>query len=470
MESLCKYNKMNKYVWIALGAITAVYFATMYYQDNITIMQSELDTLAAVSSKGPIAFITDIGQPYGYFIQWIWCLWVLPVYFLNIHCGIDISGVGAYIWYKAFMLICMLICAYIIYRIIFTITENEKKGLMAVFLFCSSLVTVLCVVVVAQAEICYLVFVMLGVYFYIQNNEKGFILCFLISIPLKFLPVFVFIPLVLYHSKSFRKIFAELMVGCSGIVLDKIMGLFRVNTGAVNEFRDHYFQDVIGHIDDSSMLNLNGLVSRSSLFTIVFLIFCVWCFCRNQDEDRTQNKYNICAVWISFTSFLMVSILLNITIYWIVITIPFLVLIIALDDKNIRVNFVLTVLFELGMVYMHNGECSWVFGGNKVFDYLLLSKSSTFAKMKVNEKCLDVTSYLTSIGLYSSTLVRIVCGITVGAAVVLIYVNYPFHKNIIKTDPEGIDFVVMMRRMSIMRLLILVLWFMLAFAAVYTIL
>ena len=90
--------------------------------------------------------------------------------------------------------------------------------------------------------------------------------------------------------------------------------------------------------------------------------------------------------------------------------------------------------------------------------------------MKVNEKCLDVTSYLTSIGLYSSTLVRIVCGITVGAAIVLIYVNYPFHKIIIKTDPEGIDSVVMMRRMSIMRLLILVLWFMLAFAAVYTIL
>ena len=216
---------------VFLFIISIVYLITTYYKDNYEIFYNAYVNLDNLFWGKSIEAFGNKSLPYRVLHQWISEIWTLPSYIL---CRLaDSLGIKS---------------------------ENKQ---WSVLLFASNILVVLPVFHIAQTDVIYLYFMLKGTEAYIKDDTKGFVRWYAIANSIKFIPIFVFIPLVLLKEKRILACARYIVLGCILIpiqqiwyrIVDIINGMFFLtsNTGVASLIENANEQ---AHASDSFIVKL----------------------------------------------------------------------------------------------------------------------------------------------------------------------------------------------------------------------
>ncbi len=218
-----------------------------------------------------------------------------------------------------------------------------KRSYFGAFLFLSSMYTVFITTVQSQLEIVILFLMLLGIYYYIKDDMKKFVLFFALSVPLKMVSIFVFIPLLLLKQKNILKIILSVLVSVSLLAVGKIVyassAAYAMLSGTNSKFS-------LGGL--SYMLIQIG-TRRLSVFAFAFICLCILCFAKKL-ENKAESIYLTSYVSLLATGAL--TILFPCSSYWLALIVPFMVMVTMANKKSLCVNMMLDVGISVGwMVY-----------------------------------------------------------------------------------------------------------------------
>lgn len=358
---------------ILLLIISAFVFFTMYYYDNQTTFVAILENMhRIVSGQWYYLFNGWSAIPYGLLLQGICGIWALPVFILSEIGLISATSVGARLWYKIFVLIFLLLDTQQLGAIAKKLgTFSEKKILWLKLYFLSSLLVVLPAVHIAQMDAVYLFFIFLGINYYLSDEHWKFLLCFMVAIPGKYFPLFIFIPLILLKEKRYLFIIRDLVVGCALIVFDRGMNSigYRIENylGVDKSLEISNNDTMYACLDRILSSEITAFRVPMSLTVVCFGILCIWCFLRDYKE---KNNF---AVFVSFIGFSILFALGDSTPYWIIVWVPFELLLIFQNSKYYNILFPLEVIFSVAYVYIFIFQTKWILGAENTFSFLLCS-------------------------------------------------------------------------------------------------
>ncbi len=467
--------KPSKLHWIFLGVIISVIYATTYYEDNVGIMASAATLCESVWKNGPAGLIMGANLPYGLFLQWICAIWALPAFIIHTATGLEYDTMPMQFYFKILELLFLFLAFRALVRIISEVRKDESKNEWAGYYFLSSLMVILPVVYIAQVDIIYIWLMLEGICYYLRDDRKKFLLCFFLAIPMKYFPVVFFIPLVLLHEKKIMNIVKELFIGCSGVILDKLLSVFRQNSEQAQQFRQTIVNSTAGIAADGTAEVTSGTVTsvilnRANVFCVIFVLICIWAVLQNEEKDSRQFKANM--VWMTLAAAFDIFLLLPITPYWIVMLSPFLIIGIFSFEKFGWIDYAFEFIITICYIYIYTIDMPWVFGSCHIFDKMPLSLVPVLAQRKTNMRIsgpaeINIVEIMTPHGLTSFT--GIAAAIIVGCAAALLMLNYPYAKireNLLKKDMTPKQ----LRITADLRVAMLYIWYAVIFMAAYRIL
>lgn len=360
---------------ISIFMISIFIFLTMYYYDNQLTFVYIIENMHRITN-GEWYYIFNgwTAIPYGLILQAVCAVWSLPIFILSEFGVISTTCVGARLWYKLFVLIFLLLDTWQIGLIADKMgIESKSKCTWIRLYFISSILVILPALHIAQMDAVYLFPVLVGIYFYLNNDYRKFLLCFAIAIPIKFIPLFIFVPLVLMKEKRYLFIARDLGIGCIGIVADRIINSigYRIeNYLGVTPGTD--IPDVGGSVMQGSLGNLLGSGIQAfnvdlSIALLLFVLLCIWCY---SQKSAIRSEMTIFACTLGLLSLFVFG---TITTYWILLIVPFLLLLIFKDDQHYHILLPLELLFACGFMYIAIYRTKWIFGSEDTFNFLLFS-------------------------------------------------------------------------------------------------
>lgn len=420
-----KFRTINLKSIVLVPALSFI-FLTMYYWDNQTIFLSVLRVVSNVFDGKWQSLFNGWSLPYGILIQLGAAIWSLPVYVLSKLGALEFTSAVARLWYKLFVLIFLLADTHLLGNIARKTGINNERTTWLKLYFLSSLIVVLPAVHVAQLEAVYLFFILLGIYYYMEGNYIKFLICFAVANPAKYMSLFVFIPLVLLKEKRYLFIIRDLLVGSLGILFDKAIksvGYRIANTTEQNlvESASETLQAADNFVDNSITKLLSSNFSVFSLpVSLVFLgffILCIWCYTRkNEKENNLINN----AVYVSFLGFLLLFAFGAVTPYWIILLVPFeLLLIFKGTDEMDRLLIPLEIAIAVAFIYTSLQSTSWIYGSEESFSMLLFSLVPGYTEGSHGY----VHDFLTQHGIDGFS--TVMCALMVAASASIAYFSYP---------------------------------------------
>lgn len=439
-------EKPSKALIILTAVVLFVYFVTTYYVDNPTIFLSAVWRNKGITQYSLFYVFMTPELPYGLLHQWICQIWVLPINIANTLFGVAIDGLGAFLWYKTFTVVCFLLVLKELDQLAKECGIEQNKVQWMNLLFTTSLLVAMPVFHIAQTDMLYIFFMLIAVRAYLQKQHWKFLLLFAIAIPMKYLPIFAFIPLVLMAEKRFFYIARDLFVGVSGVIIEKVVCFLADKYVKIETIKNNVENSVGNIVADtvqkvsetktSAVEVKSSFVSHfinktlyfeipavrkgmsASILLILFFILCIWCYLQYQeDNDEWKRK----CIYTIFTGLLIYFILGTPTPYWIVLLYPFLMLMIFMNSSCIRINLLLQLLFTGTMFYLYIVDTSWVYGGSVTFDYMLLNYLGITKELHVYDEGPNVLGYLTKFGL--DQFVIYATSLVIALVIGLLYIN-----------------------------------------------
>lgn len=367
-----KIERIEKIVYLILfGCITLFVFLTMSYDDGIINSKIGYELVEGLFGGNFGEVYNKMSFSYGLPIYLIYALWSIPVVLIDFIRGtradiyIDRS---VFLWYKGLLLVFFVLCCYWFYKIVIELIQDEAKSRLFTLLLASSSLMFFPPLAITQCDVMSLSFSLAGIYYLMKKNDIGFIAFFAIAITMKYLPLFIFIPLFLYRYKKAKQM---VIVGISGVSVLLIsvclMSFSRVARQAVTHpaFFDATAQ-IRGFFEGSSLWLGIGNMSMVSAYFIAI------CLLAHFIEAKSEDQYKQWIPWITLASWYTLFIFWGANTYWYVLLAPFLILVII--NRADSIEFGLFAEIALMNVMLLERVCSqgWVFGGGKTFTRLLL--------------------------------------------------------------------------------------------------
>lgn len=361
--------------YFALIVMLGYCFFTMCYQDILITAEHSITLIDAIlkghffdfydwavqrSSFGSIGYAV-----YEILLYLVFAIWNLPAYIAITWFHVDVFSIGCLLWYKLLIILSMMACGMILKKIGKALEIEEEKCSWIAFFYYSSLMIVLTAVQISTYDVIYLVPVLLGVYFYLEGNHKGFLICFSIAIPMKLMPLFLVIPLILLKEKRILWIIHDFLVSTSVLIICKLM--FRGSPAY--QYLSHYDRESMNGLFNSTMTMLGY---DASLFIIAFFVICCFAYLRNVDGEQ-RKQFTIYYLFASFSALFMFS---RPQPYWVALLIPFLIILVFYRADSLM-GFGIEQIITLSYIFMGTLYSRREFGGSKLFNYLLLQSKAT---------------------------------------------------------------------------------------------
>lgn len=428
-------KSIGKTDWVILGVLFSFALFTILYIDIVTTYTHSLTLLDAVSEFDIVHFYDrtlakpydSVGAMYYITIYMIFAVWNLPVWILTKITSISVYAPGCLIWCKLLVVVFAAGCAYMIYDILIQMEYEHEKCIMAVFLFLSSLNFFVPVVAVSQYDIISLFFMLWGIreLLLYEKITWKFLVLFSFAISLKFFALFVFLPVVLLKEKRIFWIIKDYVAGLIVTVMCVIP--FRNNAG---------YQELAGNFNNGITTRLfehaiQGGNASCPIFIGIFMALCVLAYVKDGKEKRKLFQYSM---WICYAVFLMFTIFVYVNPYWIVLLVPFQVLLWIQNNYEKKINMILDFGVNVAITGLYAYQYFWVYFSGDTFRFLTLKKLFENSSQKYHnlKELLDTGSTygLTPI-LFAAF---VVCGIS------LLVINYPDRvNNIEKMEKSNIS-------------------------------
>lgn len=301
--------------------------------------------------------------PFGFYLTF--ALWNLPVWIIQNALGTNIyNTILVMFWEKILLIVFIFLCANQIFRIVDSFENYKEKANQAVWLFLTSLLTLIYTCSVGQYEIITVFFILVGFEAWLKNNSIKFLVMFAIAFSFKYFAFVLFVPLLLLKEKNILKVIVKTILLTIPTVA--LMFIFP-NASSGNELMFNllpYFFSI--HIDMSGFLS--GVII--SVYPVVMIILCLWCFLSKPSKD-TVMQYAIFAMLVSMGSFCLLA---EIYPYWSVLAVPIFVLSIVFSNGNYNKMIALETILCGGLTASFFVKFYWVTGVFSVYATGILQK------------------------------------------------------------------------------------------------
>ena len=214
-------DKLNAIEWTVLGIILLAIMLTLFYGDNIGIFLTSFWANEDLLTNGSLRALGNNQLPYGIVHQLFCFLWTLPANIIHRFIDFSDSCAPLVIWFKLSMSFIMTLCMKEMLSIGEILNISKERCKWMLILFCSTILVALPVFHIAQTDILYTYFSLLGIRAYLKNDNKRFIVFFAMSISCKLIAVLVFIPLILLREKRIPYIARDTVFGCIILVVER---------------------------------------------------------------------------------------------------------------------------------------------------------------------------------------------------------------------------------------------------------
>ena len=214
-------------------------------------------------------------------------LWNIPIKLLGLvtvptkHVGIIVR-----LWYKLFTTIIYIGTAFIIEKICSELNLNTRSAKLTAFLFFTNPIALYSQFIFSQYDIITTFFLLLGLYFWLKDDDYKFIASFAIALTCKYFSLLFFVPLLLIKEKNILKILHKLLLVCSLFIVETIIYLHS----------SAFINGVFGFKAASYIfeLSLDLGYTKISVVLLLYAIICGYCYFV-EIPDESQSKV---AIWI----------------------------------------------------------------------------------------------------------------------------------------------------------------------------
>lgn len=365
MHSLKEMTIKEKILWLWLTAILLVYFFTQSYDDFTTVINMSYGFIDGILTGHIAQGINSIEWLYGILIYLVVAIWSIPVWIILHIFKLDSSyviSIGSLIWYKLLLVIVAVACIYVFLQIA-NIFWNKKNNTILTFTYLSSILFVLPVLEITQWDGFELFFMLYGIYYFLKEDGKKFLIFFMIANALKPFTAFVFIPLLFYKYKNVLKIIGMSLAGFAVLVADKLIVKLISTESTVGRSK---MVDFVENLLCSKI----EIGHEASAFLFFFILVCVFAYLLKYDGSLKSKRTALWLVTLSLDVFILIGgVIMS---YWALLLVPFNSLLVYFDEENTNAAMLLEMIGSYAYVFKESISLTWVFGGWDIFEHMIL--------------------------------------------------------------------------------------------------
>lgn len=427
IKNIFKTYKENWIEWTLLIVVLFLSTSIFLYHDLLDTVGNSLIFIKAITTGNFTTFYdmtvlqstTSYAANYNVMIYLIFSIWLLPFYGITKLLNKDfLSWPISLLYSKGLLVLATIFAAYLIYKIIIECTsEKNANAKLAPFIFLSSAGIFFAIFITAQLDIISLCFMLLGLLAYLKHKNVLFILSFMIAAPLKMFSILLALPLILLREKNLIKAGLLWISTTSLLIVEKL--IFRGST-IYNSALSSQSQDAIKQVLNSN-INLGKPII---IFVVLYICLLVYALICEKKDDKNLIVYMAFFVFGTFCAFVRLNA------YWIILTIPFLIINIFVNKKLIGLNVLLeTASFSGYLLYMATVGSS-IFQDTGLTSRLLL----TYFIKHPNTNILKYkTVYNFSVSTGIATLSPLCSTVFVACLVIILVISCPLIKIKIKS-------------------------------------
>lgn len=281
----------------------------------------------------------------------LFAIWNLPVKLLGLQTQPQLEvSYWLMMWYKLLPTLFYLGSAVLMYRIARELELGEGKAKLCMYAFLTTPIAFYSQFLFGQYDSFTVFFMLLGIYYYLKDNRWLFVLFFALSIPFKYFPLLVFVPLLLLKEKTIWRIARDILLVAVPYALELLLYL-------PSELFQEY---VLGFTPTEYVYSASFPTGSTNLSLVIctFCLVCAWAYFKNISGRLLQ------AQWMCFFASLACTIIFGLSQWhpqWLLFAVPFWVLgaFLHRDTKAFWALDVLLMLFfciYLSGIYMNNAD------------------------------------------------------------------------------------------------------------------
>lgn len=286
------------------------------------------------------------GGAYDFLLYVIFAIYNFPLWIYEKLTGTSflLSYLGR-VYMKSILIVFMILSAWILGKIVKVLTENENLPFWTMFLFLYSEIAANTIVVIGGYDILSVFFTLAGLYFYLKNDNKKFVFFFAVAVVCKMFALWVYVPLVLLREKKIHRIFLYGLGSVSLVIIPKLLmaglNLFRTT----EEVRSNAVIAHSGIINDKLFMGSGAPISLESIPLFFVALFLLWWICWKKEKATDYEVIFVCLV--SMSIFFLFADTMP---YWIILLLPYVVLVMVLNPSGYQDNVILEGIFSIGFI------------------------------------------------------------------------------------------------------------------------
>lgn len=319
------------------------------------------DFYVTSAAMNPAAYAKDVQASYDFPIYILFAVWDFPLYLISRFAGIDVfQSLGCLLWVKTMLLVCSFVFARAFYLLARTAGLERERALLACILFYTSNLFMTSVVVLSAYDLLALLFVVRGMTCWLKGDPKGFLLQFMLAVPLKMFALLIFLPLLLLRQKNVLKI-----LGCSvlGMVLVPLCRILIpcAGGGFGIQLADMFRGTELGNVAVSYIITYHSDMVLGEIYysVIAFGILMAVCYFI---RPETADQYCTWGIYVCFLSYAVLFTTCISHPYWVIMLIPFTSLLTMRNKESVHINTLLDTVGTWGILLAQLFYFPWCFG------------------------------------------------------------------------------------------------------------
>lgn len=285
---------------------------------------------------------------YDFLIYIIFGIWDFPLWVSQKFFGVQnpLNYLLGNLWAKSIVLFFYVLTLIVIRKILGKIGLCKSKKI--IILMSTSIIVSANLIILGQYDIITVFFMILGLYFLLDGKVCFFVMAFSIAIPIKVLALLAFVPMICLVEKRILKLLIYFAASVVPMMLFRIVIPMAQGQSNVTSFFGFLFLDTIPMGSH-----------KISLFLVAYVVLLLFCYLKKPEEDIVQYTKEL--VYVALCAYAVFYLCTFALPYWVVYLIPFLYLLIVLNEQNYYINILLEIFMSFFIVLGQSIYFYWVY-------------------------------------------------------------------------------------------------------------
>lgn len=377
-------ENLSPYKWEYIFGIlfaSIILFSEMY-EDFFATYRNGLNFWYALTEGHPFSFYSYAkaipgatanrgirsGAAYDFTIYAFFAVWNFPAWLYEKLSGNTAeSCLLCLMWGKTMLAAVAIAGAAGVKKIYEFVTGDREDAKTVLFVYFFSGLLILSVYFTGQYDIIGVMLAVYGVYYYLKGDYKKFYLFFALAITCKYFALLLFVCLVLLYEKRILYIIRDMVLGCWLVVAEKLLFSFAKTYAEIHPEAEMAAQSgrkiAATGILSTRMGYLFSLqyhmgVDSISIFVLAVGLLLAYCYLQRREENYA---FYYKTIYVAFAVNIFFIIFTSNPPYWIILVVPWLVLMIYCNGEHIKLNVIAETIGTCAFLIWRMGREPYIF-------------------------------------------------------------------------------------------------------------